>query len=182
MCASSRRIEKSLGFGRMRGGDHDEIAGGEQGWQVDHSGDRFDSRGHAPPARDSDRPHATFIPNATARRAISAPIAPKPTIPIRQSGKNRVARSMALTTPGPAAKLTRVGLPAAGRPAPVALVTDVHVQITGEAQDVAHHLVGDHVAEKAPGVRQGARVFDKSREHVMLQARRERLDPAKAVG
>jgi hypothetical protein len=56
------------------------------------------------------------------------------------------------------------------------------MQVPGEAEDVAHHLVGDHVAEETSHVGHDARMVDQGREHVMLQADRERLDPSKAVG
>ena len=62
------------------------------------------------------------------------------------------------------------------------LPADVGVQVPGEAEHIAHHLVGDHVAEQPPHVGHDARVLDQGREHVVLQAGRERLDPAEPVG
>ena len=55
----------------------------------------------------------------------------------------------------------------------LALVADVCVQVPREEEDVAHHLVGDHVSEKTSGVRQNARVAHQGGKHVVLEAGRE---------
>ena len=62
------------------------------------------------------------------------------------------------------------------------LAADVGVQVAGEAEDVAQHLVGDDVAEQPAHVGQRAGVRDQGGEEVVFQAGRERLHPAQAVG
>ncbi len=61
------------------------------------------------------------------------------------------------------------------------LLTDVGMQVAGEAQDVTHDLIGNHVAEQAPHVGQGARVGNQLGEDVVLQADGEGLDPSEPV-
>ena len=62
------------------------------------------------------------------------------------------------------------------------LLADVLMQVAGEAQDIAHHLVGDHVAEEAAHVGQDAGVGLQLGEHVMFEAGRERLHPSQSIG
>ena len=85
--------------------------------------------------------------------------------------------------------LTRTGreahprrLPADRGPFPFELLADVDVQVAGEAEDVTHHLVGDHVREQPAHVGQHARVLDQFREQVVFQAGRERLHPPQPAG
>ena len=61
------------------------------------------------------------------------------------------------------------------------LLADVRVQVAGETEDIAHHLVGDHVTEKATRVGEDAGVFDELGKHVVLEAGRERLHPRQAI-
>ena len=84
--------------------------------------------------------------------------------------------------PGPVGLLTRADSPPAGSYRCSSLLADVRVQVAGEAEHVAHHLVGDHVAEESPHVGQDARVRLQRGEHVMFEAGRERLHPSQAVG
>ena len=56
------------------------------------------------------------------------------------------------------------------------------MQVAGEADDVAHHLVGDHVGEQPAHVGQRAGMLDQLGEDVMLQAGGRRLHPAQPAG
>ena len=81
---------------------------------------------------------------------------------------------------GPRPRRPRRGLRLAadGRPAGLELVPDVVVEVPREAEDVAEHVVGDHVRVEPAHVREQARVRHELREHVVLEARRGRLHPA----
>ena len=89
---------------------------------------------------------------------------------------------MALTTPGPVAKATRPPSPPTGAHAALRLLKDVAVQVAGEAEDVADHLIGDHVGEEAAHVGQHARMGDQFGEEVVFEADGRRLHPAQAAG
>ena len=70
---------------------------------------------------------------------------------------------------------TAHGLPLADQ-----LLANVGVQIAGETEHHAQHVLGDDVGVQAPHVGQHDRMFDQFGEQVMLHAGRGRLDPAKA--
>ena len=61
------------------------------------------------------------------------------------------------------------------------LLANIRMQIAGKTEDIAHHLVGDHVAEKAAHIGEQTRMFDQFGKHVMLEAGRERLHPRQAI-
>ena len=88
---------------------------------------------------------------------------------------------MALTTPGPVAKATRAASPPTGAQSALRLLEDVAVEVAGEAEDVAEHLIGDDVGEEAAHVGQHARMGGQFGEEVMFEADGRRLHPA-AVG
>ena len=69
-------------------------------------------------------------------------------------------------------------LPADRGPPARRRLQDVDVQIAGEADDVAHHLVGNDVGEQAAHVGQHARVGDEFGEEIVFEARSRRLHPA----
>jgi hypothetical protein len=71
---------------------------------------------------------------------------------------------------------------AGGVPTPGRLPTNIKVQVAGEAEQIAQHLVGDDVGENSPHVGQQARMVDQRGKHVMLEAGRRRLHPAEPAG
>ena len=65
-----------------------------------------------------------------------------------------------------------LGLAAHRLPAPRDLAPGIPVEVAGEAEDEAHHVIGDHVREEPPHVGEDGRVGDQLREEIVLEARR----------
>ena len=64
-----------------------------------------------------------------------------------------------------------------GLPPALRLIADVAVEVSGEAQNVAEDVIGNHVGVQSPHVGQHAGVLGQLGEHVVLQAGRGRLHP-----
>ena len=68
------------------------------------------------------------------------------------------------------------------RPVPAHLLDDVLMQIARETENVAEHLIGDHVREQAAHVGQHAGMSNQFRKKIMFEAGGGRLHPAQLPG
>ena len=133
----------------MRRGDHREVAPAPELGQPVDCFDRLHAFGGRTRSGKRSTPR-TDIPKARARRAISQPIPPMPTIPIVASRKvDRRQIHRIDDVPGPVIELDPCRLAALGLVPVLDLLADIRVQIAGETEYIAHHLIGNHVAEKA---------------------------------
>ncbi len=159
---------------RVRGRDHDVVALPEQLRQLLHRPERRDLRGavhrlwidgddahpeRGGPPRDlaADRAEADDTQRRVGEVAVGA-------IHVAHESRSRC-------------EVDPRRLPADRRPFAGRRLQDVDVQVAGEAEDVAHHLVGDDVGEQAAHVGQRARVGREFGEQVVLEAGRRRLHP-----
>ena len=119
---------------------------------------------------------------AAARRQISAPMLPTPTTPIVQSARCRCRAVDVADVAGTGFKPRPRRFAADRLPAALGLVAEISRQIPGEAENVTHDVVGNHVVEQAPHVAQSAGMLDQRGKQVVLQACGWRLHPLQSVG